>query len=41
MNAENINTVIIKEDEMYEIDIPLDSEKENVIIITQSEPDLS
>ena len=41
MNEENINTVIIKEDEMYEINIPLDSEKENVSIITQTELNIS
>lgn len=41
MKDNNINTININEDEMFEIIIPLDSEKENIINITQAEPDLS
>ena len=40
MKENDINTITITEDEMYERIISLDLEKENVIIISQSEPDL-
>lgn len=35
------NTINITEEEMFDIVIPLDSEVENIISISQSEPDLS
>lgn len=41
MEESDINLIKINEDEMFEIIIPLDSEKENVIVISQTEPDLS
>lgn len=41
MEESNVNFIKINEDEMFEIIIPLDSEKENVIAVSQAEPDLS
>lgn len=41
MEENNVNTIKMNEDEMFEIIVPLDSEKENIIVISQSEPDLS
>lgn len=41
MEEKKTNTINLNEDEMFEIIVPLDSEKENIIIISQSEPDLS
>lgn len=41
MEESDINIIKINEDEMFEIIIPLDSEKENVIVVSQAEPDLS
>lgn len=41
MEENNVNTINMNEDEMFEIIVPLDSEKENIIVISQSEPDLS
>ena len=41
MGEDNENIIRIDEDEMFEIIVPLDAEKENIIEISQSEPDIS
>jgi len=38
---EEKNIITVNETDMYDIQIPLENEKENIIILVQSESDLS